>query len=95
MLSITSAAQQLKLPRDTLLNAVRSGVLKASRDRRGVLRIEEQAVLEFCGARKGTPAQEPSGLIVPLQIMRSDRLHQVLTQQRRLLQVAETRSAGR
>jgi excisionase family DNA binding protein len=90
MLSITSAAQQFKLPRDTLLNAVRAGTLKAARDRRGVLRIEEQALLGFCAAPAASEEKRPNETLIRLRVMRTDRLPLVLAQQRRLLREAES-----
>ena len=90
MLSITSAAQQFKLPRDTLLNAVRAGMLQAARDRRGVLRIDEQALLGFCAAMTALEGQGSDETLIRLRAMRTDRLPLVLAQQRRLLREAET-----
>jgi hypothetical protein len=89
MLSITAAAQQCKLPRDTLLNAVRAGRLKAARDRHGILRIEEQALLGFCTVPAAPEAQRSAEALAHLRVMRSDRLSLVLAQQRRLLHQAE------
>jgi excisionase family DNA binding protein len=85
MLSITMAAKQFDMPRDTVLDAVRDGRLKAVRDRRGVLRIDLSAMLSFCGS-KGKASEAPRcGNVVPLGAMRADRLSYVVAQQSRLL----------
>jgi excisionase family DNA binding protein len=76
MFSITSAAQHLGLPRDTILNAVRAGQLAAARDRRGVLRIAPSALAGFAAGLPGSAGNN----IVPLNAMRPDRLPQVLSQ---------------
>jgi excisionase family DNA binding protein len=85
-LSITSAARQFNLPRDTVLDAVRDGRLTAVRDRRGILRIKVDAVLGFCGPANPVAEMQHDGNVVRLGVMRADRLAQVIAQQTRLLQ---------
>ena len=85
MLSITAAARRCKLPRDTVLNAVHRGDLAASRDRRGVVRID-LAELERFLAVPCQPAVQTGAILVELSVMPADRLGTVILQQRRLLQ---------
>jgi excisionase family DNA binding protein len=80
MFSITSAAQHLGLPRDTVLNAVRSGLLAAARDRRGILRIEPDAVHGFAASLPGISSRHGASNVVALNAMRPDRLSLVLSQ---------------
>jgi excisionase family DNA binding protein len=84
MFSITQASRELYLPRDTLLDAVRDGSLRAVRDRRGILRIDRRALHAFV-ARQGLPRPPASdAAVIPLGVMRPDRLALVQAQTRRL-----------
>ena len=85
MLSITSAAKQFNLPRDTILDAVRDGRLEAARDRRGVLRIEVSALIRFCGIAPSRSEKPEFGTVIQLRGMKEDRLARVIEQQGRLL----------
>ena len=85
MLSITAAALKSKLPRDAVLDAVRRGDLAASRDRRGVVRIDMGELDRFL-AGSGQPVTRPSAVLVELAVMPAARLGPVISQQRRLLQ---------
>jgi len=69
-LSITSAARQVRLPRDVLLNAVRTGQLRAVRDHRGVLRIEPEDLCQFGAPATPSSVPQRDGSVIRLGVMR-------------------------